>query len=50
MIVIEQWWNPVVLGGWDDADETAFGRVVLQGGFTTYTWNTNGDDAVPNRP
>jgi hypothetical protein len=50
VIVIEQLWNPIVLRGWGDADETTFGPVVLQGRFTTYTWNINADDAVPNRP
>jgi hypothetical protein len=50
VIVIEQLWNPIVLKGWGDADETTFGPVVLQGRFTTYTWNVNGDDAVPNIP
>jgi hypothetical protein len=47
-IVIEQNWNPIVLKGWGDADETTFGPVVLQGRFNTYTWDINGDDAVPN--
>jgi hypothetical protein len=50
VIVIDQIWNPIVLKGWGDADETTFGPVVLQGRFTTYTWNINGDDALPNRP
>jgi hypothetical protein len=47
---IEQRWNPVVLKGWGDADETTFGPVILQGRFEKHTWNINGDDAVPNIP
>ena len=47
---IEQRWNPIVLKGWGDEDTTTFGPVVLQGAFTKYTWNINGDDAVPNLP
>ncbi|HJZ58126.1 MAG TPA: hypothetical protein VKE74_24505, partial [Gemmataceae bacterium] len=50
VFTIEQIWNPIVLKGWGDSDETTFGPVVLQGRFTTYTWNINGDDAVPNIP
>jgi hypothetical protein len=50
VIVIEQLWNPIVLKGWGDSDESTFGPVVLQGRFTTYTWNINGDDGVPTLP
>ncbi|MFO0798453.1 MAG: hypothetical protein U0804_13330 [Gemmataceae bacterium] len=49
-ITIDQMWNPIILKGWGDSDETTFGPVVLQGRFTTYTWNINGDDAIPNTP
>jgi hypothetical protein len=49
-ITIDQLWNPIVLKGWGDSDETTFGPVVLQGKFGTYTWNINGDDALPNAP
>ena len=45
---IDQIWNPIVLKGWGDSDETIFGPVVLQGRFTTYTWNINADSAIPN--
>jgi hypothetical protein len=47
---IDQRWNPIVLKGWGDSDETTFGPVILHGRFTTYTWNINGDDALPNMP
>jgi hypothetical protein len=47
---VDQRWNPIVLKGWGDADETIFGPVVLQGAFDKYTWNINNDDAVPNVP
>ncbi len=49
-ITIDQLWNPIVLKGWGDSDETTFGPVVLQGKFGTYTWNINGDDTIPNLP
>jgi hypothetical protein len=48
-IVIEEPWNPIVLKGWGDADETIFGPVVLEGRFRAYTWNINADDAIPNK-
>jgi len=47
---IEQIWNPIVLKGWGDADESTFGPVVLQGRWNKYTWNINNDDGVPNLP
>ncbi len=47
---IEQRWNPIVVKGWGDADETTFGPILLQGALPKYTWNINGDDAVPNIP
>lgn len=47
---VDQRWNPIVLKGWGDSDETTFGPVVLQGAFDKYTWNINNDDAVPNVP
>ncbi len=50
VFTVEQRWNPIVLKGWGDSDETTFGPVVLQGRFSTYTWNINGDDAIPNMP
>jgi len=48
--IVEQRWNPVVLKGWGDADETTFGPVVVQGRFDKYTWNINGGDGVPDFP
>ena len=50
VITIDQIWNPIVLKGWGDSDETIFGPVVLQGRFTTYTWNINADSGIPNPP
>jgi hypothetical protein len=50
VFTIDQMWNPIVLKGWGDSDETSFGPVVLQGRFEKYTWNINDDDAVPNVP
>lgn len=47
---VDQMWNPIILKGWGDADETTYGPVLLQGRFDKYTWNIQGDDAVPNRP
>ncbi len=47
---IDQMWNPIVLKGWGDSDESTFGPLVLQGRFDKYTWNINNDDAVPNVP
>lgn len=47
---VEQRWNPIVLKGWGDADETTFGPVVIQGRFDKYTWNINGGDAIPDFP
>jgi uncharacterized protein (TIGR03000 family) len=39
--VIEHRWNPVVLTGDGDEDETTFGPVNLWGRFNKYTWNIN---------
>jgi hypothetical protein len=50
VFVVEQRWNPIVLKGWGDEDTTVWGPVVLQGKFATYTWNVQGDNAIPNRP
>lgn len=50
VFTITQRWNPIVLKGWGDADETIFGPVVLQGRFEKYTWNINNDDGIPNPP
>jgi hypothetical protein len=50
VITIDQPWNPIVLKGWGDSDESVFGPVLLQGRFDKYTWNINNDDAVPNLP
>jgi hypothetical protein len=47
---IDQRWNPIVLKGWGDSDESTFGPVVLKGAFDKYTWNINDDDALPNTP
>jgi|GEM_PF-2345846 len=47
---IEQMWNPIIVKGWGDADETTFGPIQLNGRFGTYTWNINGDSALPNTP
>lgn len=48
--VIDQMWNPIVVKGWGDADETIFGPIQLKGCFGTYTWNINADSGIPNRP
>lgn len=48
VFTIDQRWNPIVLKGWGDMDETTFGPVVLQGRFDKYTWNINNDDGIPN--
>ena len=47
---IDQMWNPIIVKGWGDADETTFGPIQLNGRFGTYTWNINGDSALPNTP
>lgn len=47
---IDQMWNPIILKGWGDSDELTYGPVFLQGRFDKYTWNIQGDDAIPNRP
>ena len=48
VFTIDQPWNPIVLKGWGDSDESTFGPVVLKGQFDKYTWNINNSDAVPN--
>lgn len=47
---IDQMWNPIIVKGWGDADETIFGPIQLNGRFGTYTWNINGDTGIPNTP
>lgn len=50
IFTIEALWNPVIVKGWGNEDETVFGPIRLEGRFGTYTWNLNGDDALPNVP
>jgi hypothetical protein len=49
-LVIDQPWNPIVLKGWGDGDDTTFGPVILKGRFSNYTWNINQDDAFFKNP
>jgi hypothetical protein len=39
--LIEHRWNPVVLEGYGNDDESGYGPVNLWGRFKTYTWNIN---------
>jgi hypothetical protein len=39
--LIEHRWNPTVLKGYGDDDESNFGPITLWGRFKTYTWNIN---------
>jgi len=39
--MIEHRWNPTVLTGYGDDDESNFGPVNIWGRFKTYTWNIN---------
>jgi hypothetical protein len=50
VFTIDQRWNPIILKGWGDADDSTFGPVLLQGRLEKYTWNINNDDAIPTRP
>ena len=48
VFMLDQRWSPTILKGWGDSDEVTYGPVVIQGRFTSYTWNINGDSGIPD--